>query len=186
SDALGFGFRVGFLGMLHMEIIHERLEREYDMDLITTAPTVVYELELSDGRTIYVDNPSHLPEGNKIEEFREPIARVNILVPQEYVGNVITLCVERRGEQKNMQYLGKQVSLTYDIPMAEVVLDFFDRLKSASRGFASLEYAFERFQASKLVKVDVLINGDRVDALAMICHVDQSAHRGRVLIEKMK
>ncbi len=186
SDALGFGFRVGFLGMLHMEIIQERLEREYDMDLITTAPTVVYELQLSDGRTIYVDNPSALPEGNRIEEFREPIARVNILVPQEFVGNVISLCVERRGEQKNLQYLGKQVSLTYDIPMAEVVLDFFDRLKSASRGFASLEYGFERFQTSKLVRVDVLINGDRVDALAMICHADQSAHRGRVLIEKMK
>ena len=186
SDALGFGFRVGFLGMLHMEIIHERLEREYDLDLITTAPTVVYELILNDGSTLYVDNPSSLPDSNLIEEFREPIARVNILVPQEYVGNVITLCTERRGDQINMQFLGKQIALTYDIPMAEVVLDFFDRLKSASRGYASLEYSFERFQDTKLVKVDVLINGDKVDALAMICHLDQSAHRGRALIEKMK
>ena len=186
SQALGFGFRIGFLGMLHMEIIQERLEREYNLDLITTAPTVVYELLLSDGETIYVDNPSKLPEGNKIEEFREPIARVNILVPQEFVGNVITLCVERRGSQINMQYLGKQVALTYDIPMAEVVLDFFDRIKSVSRGFASMDYAFERFEATKLVRVDVLINGDKVDALAMICHLDQSAYRGRALCEKMK
>ena len=186
SDALGFGFRVGFLGMLHMEIIQERLEREYDLDLITTAPTVVYELILSDGSTLYVDNPSKLPEGSKIEEFREPIARVNILVPQEYVGNVITLCVERRGEQKNMQYMGKQVQLTYDIPMAEVVMDFFDRIKSVSRGYASMDYAFERFETSKLVRVDVLINGDRVDALAIICHVDQAMYRGRALTERMK
>src|SRR5690554_1861134 len=186
SDALGFGFRVGFLGMLHMEIIHERLEREYDMDLITTAPTVVYELMLSDGSLLYVDNPSKLPEGNKIEEFREPIARVNILVPQEYVGNVITLCVERRGEQKNMHYSGKQVQLTYDIPMAEVVLDFFDRLKSTSRGYASLDYAFDHFQRASLARVDVLINGERVDALAIICHTDQALYRGRILTEKMK
>jgi len=186
SDALGFGFRVGFLGMLHMEIIQERLEREYDLDLITTAPTVVYELALVSGDILHVDNPSKLPEGGKIEEFREPIARVNILVPQEFVGNVITLCVERRGSQINMQYLGKQVALTYDIPMAEVVLDFFDRIKSVSRGFASMDYAFERFEATKLVRVDVLINGDKVDALAMICHLDQSAYRGRALCEKMK
>lgn len=186
SDALGFGFRVGFLGMLHMEIIQERLEREYDLDLITTAPTVIYELLLADGSLIYVDNPSDLPEGNKVEEFREPIARVNILVPQEYVGNVITLAVERRGLQRNMVYHGKQVALTYDIPMAEVVLDFFDRLKSVSRGYASLEYAFDRFEAAKLVRVDVLINGDRVDALAMICHADQATYRGRQLVEKMQ
>lgn len=186
SDALGFGFRVGFLGMLHMEIIQERLEREYDLDLITTAPTVIYELLLADGSVIYVDNPSDLPEGNRVEEFREPIARVNILVPQEYVGNVITLAVERRGLQRNMVYHGKQVALTYDIPMAEVVLDFFDRLKSVSRGYASLEYAFDRFEAAKLVRVDVLINGDRVDALAMICHADQATYRGRQLVEKMQ
>ena len=186
SDALGFGFRVGFLGMLHMEIVQERLEREYDLDLITTAPTVIYELILSDGYTLYVDNPSKLPEGNKIEEFREPIARVNMLVPQEFVGNVITLCVERRGEQKNMQYLGKQVQLTYDIPMAEVVMDFFDRIKSVSRGYASMDYGFERFEPSRLVRVDVLINGDKVDALAIICHQDQAMYRGRVLTEKMK
>ncbi|MCC1495605.1 elongation factor 4 [Alcanivorax sp. 1008] len=186
SDALGFGFRVGFLGMLHMEIIQERLEREYDLDLITTAPTVVYELQLNDGSMLYVDNPSKLPETNKVAEFREPIARVNILVPQEYLGNVITLCIERRGVQKNLQYMGKQVQLTYDIPLAEVVLDFFDRLKSTSRGYASLDYAFDRFEAARLVRVDVLINGDRVDALAIICHADQALYRGRVLTEKMK
>jgi len=186
SDALGFGFRVGFLGMLHMEIIQERLEREYDLDLITTAPTVVYELQLNDGSMLYVDNPSKLPEINKVEEFREPIARVNILVPQDYLGNVITLCIERRGVQKNMQYMGKQVQLTYDIPMAEVVLDFFDRLKSCSRGYASLDYAFDRFEPARLVRVDVLINGDKVDALAIICHADQALYRGRVLTEKMK
>ncbi|MEE4251308.1 MAG: translation elongation factor 4 [Alcanivoracaceae bacterium] len=186
SDALGFGFRVGFLGMLHMEIIQERLEREYDLDLITTAPTVVYELQLNDGSMLYVDNPSKLPEVNKVAEFREPVARVNILVPQEYLGNVITLCIERRGTQKNLQYMGKQVQLTYDIPMAEVVLDFFDRLKSTSRGYASLDYAFDRFEPARLVRVDVLINGDRVDALAIICHADQALYRGRVLTEKMK
>ncbi len=186
SDALGFGFRVGFLGMLHMEIIQERLEREYDLDLITTAPTVVYELQLNDGSMLYVDNPSKLPEVNKVTEFREPIARVNILVPQDYLGNVITLCIERRGVQKNMQYMGKQVQLTYDIPLAEVVLDFFDRLKSCSRGYASLDYAFDRFEPARLVRVDVLINGDKVDALAIICHADQALYRGRVLTEKMK
>ena len=186
SDALGFGFRVGFLGMLHMEIIQERLEREYDLDLITTAPTVVYELLLADDSVVYVDNPSELPEGNRVEEFREPIARVNILVPQDYVGNVITLAMERRGMQKNMVYHGNQVALTYDIPLAEVVMDFFDRLKSVSRGYASLEYAFDRFEAAKLVRVDVLINGDQVDALAMICHADQALYRGRLLVEKMQ
>ncbi len=186
SDALGFGFRCGFLGMLHMEIIQERLEREYDLDLITTAPTVIYEIVTMKQETIYVDSPSKLPEPNHIEEFREPIADVNILVPQEYVGNVITLCVERRGVQKDMRYMGSQVSLNYEIPMAEVVMDFFDRIKSVSRGFASLDYSFKRFQAAKLVKVDVLINGERVDALAMICHTDQSLNRGRLLVEKMK
>lgn len=186
STALGFGFRIGFLGMLHMEIIQERLEREYDLDLVTTAPTVVYELELTDGSVIQIDNPSGLPELNLVESFREPIARVNMLLPQEYVGAVMTLCNGRRGVQKDMQYLGKQVSLTYDIPMAEVVLDFFDRIKSASRGYASLEYNFDRFEASKLVRVNVLINGEAVDALAIICHVDQAHHRGRVLTEKMK
>jgi GTP-binding protein LepA len=186
SDALGFGFRVGFLGMLHMEIIQERLEREYDLDLITTAPTVVYELLLNDDSLLYVDNPSKLAEANKVAEFREPIARVNILVPQDYLGNVMTLCVERRGVQKNMQYMGKQVQLTYDIPLAEVVLDFFDRLKSVSRGYASLDYAFDRFEPSRLVRVDVLINGEKVDALAIICHADQAMYRGRVLTEKMK
>lgn len=186
SDALGFGFRVGFLGMLHMEIVHERLEREYDLDLITTAPTVVHELLLVTGETVLVDNPSELPESNRIEEFREPIARVNILVPQEFVGNVIALCERRRGQQKNMQFMGKQVSLTYDIPMAEVVLDFFDRLKSASRGYASLEYGFDRYQTTHLVKVDVLVNGERVDSLSIICHRDHAEYRGRALIEKMK
>ncbi len=186
SDALGFGFRCGFLGMLHMEIIQERLEREYDLDLITTAPTVIYEVELTDGEVCYVDNPSKLPPLNKIAEIREPIATVNILVPQEYVGNVITLCVERRGVQKNMQYTGQQVSLTYEVPMSEVVLDFFDRLKSISKGYASLDYSFQRFEAADLVRVDVLINGDRVDALAIICHKDLSQSRGRLLTEKMK
>ena len=186
SDALGFGFRCGFLGMLHMEIIQERLEREYNLDLITTAPTVVYQVLLKDGEEISVDSPSKLPDMSLVEEMREPIARVNVLVPQEHVGSVITLCSEKRGEQKDMVYLGHQVSLTYDIPMAEVVLDFFDRLKSVSRGFASLEYSFDRFQAAKLVRLDILINGDRVDALAMIVHRDDAYSRGRSLAEKMK
>ncbi|MFN3235036.1 MAG: translation elongation factor 4 [Gammaproteobacteria bacterium] len=186
SEAMGFGFRCGFLGMLHMEIIQERLEREYDLDLITTAPTVIYEVISSKGETIYVDNPSRLPAPNYIGEIREPIAKVNILVPQDYVGAVITLCVERRGRQINMLYLGTQVSLTYDIPMNEVVLDFFDRLKSVSRGYASLDYTFERFETAPLVKLDVLINGEVVDALALIVHRDQSQSRGRLLTEKMK
>ena len=186
SDALGFGFRCGFLGMLHMEIIQERLEREYDLDLITTAPTVVYQVKMTDGEECFVDNPSKLPPLNKIEEVREPIAAVNILVPQEYVGNVITLCVERRGVQKNMQYTGQQVSLNYEVPLSEVVLDFFDRLKSISKGYASLDYAFLRFQQADLVRVDVLINSERVDALAIICHKEQSQSRGRSLTEKMK
>jgi GTP-binding protein LepA len=186
SDALGFGFRCGFLGMLHMEIIQERLEREYDLDLITTAPTVIYEVLKKNGEVIRVDNPSALPDVGEIEEMREPIARCHILVPQDYLGNVITLCVEKRGVQKDMQFLGSQVSLTYDIPMAEVVLDFFDRLKSVSRGYGSLEYSFERFEAASLARLDVLINGERVDALAIIVHREQIERRGRVLVEKMK
>ncbi|MDR9829513.1 translation elongation factor 4 [Vibrio sp. FNV 38] len=186
SAALGFGFRCGFLGMLHMEIIQERLEREYDLDLITTAPTVVYEVTQTNGTTLYVDSPAKLPAVNDIEEIREPIARCNILVPAEYLGNVITLCVEKRGMQVEMVYHGNQVAVVYDIPMAEVVLDFFDRLKSTSRGYASLDYNFQRFEASSMVRVDVLINGDTVDALALITHKDQSQTRGRQLVEKMK
>ena len=186
SQALGFGFRCGFLGMLHMEIIQERLEREYDLELITTAPTVVYEVITSKGETMMVDNPAKLPATNLIQEIREPIITANILVPQEYVGNVITLCIEKRGVQKNLQYAGKQVSLTYELPLNEVVLDFFDRLKSVSRGFASLDYQFNRFEAADLVKLDIMINGELVDALAVIVHRDQSQVRGRELAEKMK
>lgn len=186
SEALGFGFRCGFLGMLHMEIVQERLEREYGMNLITTAPTVVYEVVTTKGETLYIDNPSKLPVVNYIEEIREPIATVNILVPQTYLGSVITLCVERRGVQKNMQYLGNQISLMYEIPMAEIVLDFFDRLKSVSRGYASLDYSFSYFQAADLVKLDLLINGDRLDALALIVHRDQAQFKGRQLAEKMQ
>jgi GTP-binding protein LepA len=186
SDALGFGFRCGFLGMLHMEIIQERLEREYNLDLITTAPTVVYEVETTRGEVIMVDNPSKLPDTGSINEMREPIVRANILVPQDYLGNVITLCVEKRGIQKDMQYVGSQVSLTYEIPMSEVVMDFFDRLKSVSRGFASLDFSFERFEPSDMVRVDVLINGDRVDALAIIVHRAIAQSKGRLLVEKMK
>ncbi|MEP5321037.1 translation elongation factor 4, partial [Marinobacter alexandrii] len=186
SDALGFGFRCGFLGMLHMEIIQERLEREYDLDLITTAPTVIYEVLKKSGEIVQVDNPSALPDMGDIDEMREPIARCNILVPQDYLGNVISLCVEKRGTQKDMQFLGAQVAVTYDIPMAEVVLDFFDRLKSVSRGYASLDYSFERFEAASLARLDVLINGERVDALAIIVHRDQVQYRGRALTEKMK
>lgn len=186
SDALGFGFRCGFLGMLHMEIIQERLEREYDIDLITTAPTVVYEVVTRKGEVIMVDNPSRLPDVGSIEEMREPIVEASILVPQEHLGNVIALCEEKRGIQKNMLFLANQVQLTYELPMGEVVLDFFDRVKSASRGFASLDYQFVRFQAANLVRLDVLINGDRIDALALIVHRDQANHRGRLLIEKMK
>jgi GTP-binding protein LepA len=186
SQALGFGFRCGFLGMLHMEIIQERLEREYDLDLITTAPTVVFEVETTSGEVIQIDNPAALPEPAFIKEVREPIVVANILVPQDYVGNVITLCVEKRGVQKNMQYLGNQVSLSYELPMNEIVLDFFDRLKSTSRGYASLEYEFRRFQAADLVKLDILINGDKVDALSTIVHREQSQSRGRELADKMK
>ena len=186
SDALGFGFRIGFLGMLHMEIIQERLEREYDLDLITTAPTVVFEVLKKDGEVIYVDNPSRLPDPSLIDEMREPIVRANILVPQDHLGSVITLCIEKRGVQQDMVFLGTQVQVVYDLPMNEVVLDFFDRLKSVSRGYASLDYAFDRFQPAKLVRLDVLINNEKVDALALIVHRDNAAFRGRQLVEKMK
>jgi GTP-binding protein LepA len=186
SDALGFGFRCGFLGMLHMEIIQERLEREYDLDLITTAPTVIYEVVKKSGDVVNVDNPSKLPDLGDIESMREPIARCTILTPQDYLGAVITLCVEKRGAQVDLQFLGQQVQVIYDVPMAEVVLDFFDRLKSASRGYASLDYGFERFETAPLSKLDVLINGDRVDALSVIVHRDYIQSRGRVLTEKMK
>ena len=186
SQALGFGFRCGFLGMLHMEIVQERLEREYNIDLITTAPTVVYEVETHGGEVLMVDNPSKLPDAGLITEVREPIILANILVPQAYLGNVITLCIEKRGVQKNMQYVGGQVSLNYELPMSEVVLDFFDRLKSVSRGYASFDYEFLRFDPAPLVKLDVLINGEKVDALSIIVHRDQSQNRGRDLVEKMK
>ncbi len=186
SQALGFGFRCGFLGMLHMEIIQERLEREYDLDLITTAPTVIYEVEKTDGEVVMVDNPADLPDPGQIAEIREPIIEAHILVPQDYLGNVISLCIEKRGVQKNMQYLGGQVQLVYDLPMNEVVLDFFDRLKSVSRGYASFEYELDRFQAANLVKLDILINGERVDALSLIVHRDYAESRGRELTEKMK
>ncbi|WP_313225886.1 translation elongation factor 4 [Stutzerimonas chloritidismutans] len=186
SDALGFGFRIGFLGMLHMEIIQERLEREYDLDLITTAPTVVYELLLKNGDTIYVDSPSKLPDMSSVEDMREPIVRANILVPQEHLGNVITLCIEKRGVQRDLQFLGSQVQVRYDLPMSEVVLDFFDRLKSCSRGYASLDYSFECFQSANLMRLDILINGDKVDALALIVHRDNAHYKGRILVEKMK
>lgn len=186
SAALGFGFRIGFLGMLHMEIIQERLEREYDLDLITSAPTVVYQVKKTNGETITVDNPSNLPPLNDIEEIREPIVEAHILVPQEYLGNVITLCIEKRGVQTNMQYHGKQVAVTYEIPMAEVVLDFFDKLKSTSRGFASLDYNFVKFSTADMVRLDILINGERVDALAVITHREHSLTRGRDLVDKLK
>lgn len=186
SQALGFGFRCGFLGMLHMEIVQERLEREYNIDLITTAPTVIYEVELHSGEVLMVDNPAKLPDAGSITEIREPIIMANILVPQEYLGNVINLCIEKRGVQKNMQYTASQVALNYEMPMSEVVLDFFDRLKSVSRGYASFEYEFVRFEPSPLVKLDILINGERVDALSIIVHRDLSQSRGRDLVEKMK
>ncbi|KAB7627556.1 translation elongation factor 4 [Alkalilimnicola sp. S0819] len=186
SGALGFGFRCGFLGMLHMEIVQERLEREYNLDLITTAPTVVHEVVTKQGETLAISNPSDLPDVGQIEEFREPIITANILVPQEFVGNVISLCVEKRGVQKDMQFVGNQVSLVYEMPMSEVVLDFFDRLKSASKGFASFDYEFRRFQTASLVRLDVLINGERVDALAVIVHRDHAQGRGRDLTERLK
>lgn len=185
SSALGFGFRCGFLGMLHMEIVQERLEREYDLELITTAPTVVYEVELNSGEVIHIDSPAALPGVTDIKEIREPIAECHILVPQEYLGQVITLCVERRGVQTQMTYHGKQVAVVYDIPMGEVVLDFFDRLKSVSRGYASLDYNFKYFQAADMVRLDVLVNGERVDALATITFRGNAQSRGRALVEKM-
>ena len=186
SQALGFGFRCGFLGMLHMEIIQERLEREYDLNLITTAPTVIYEVVETNGNITMVHNPSELPVVNKIEEIREPIIRGTVMVPQEYVGNVIALCIEKRGVQKQMQYLGNQVTLNYDLPLSEVVLDFFDRLKSVSRGYASFDYELDRFESAPLVKVDILINSEKVDALSIIVHKDFAQKRGRDLVEKMR
>jgi GTP-binding protein LepA len=186
SQALGFGFRCGFLGLLHMEIVQERLEREFDMDLITTAPTVVYEVIMRDGTTMMVDNPSKMPDPPKIEEIREPIVTVNLYMPQEYVGSVITLCTQKRGNQINMSYHGKQVQLTYEMPMAEIVLDFFDRLKSTSRGYASMDYEFKEYRAADVVKVDMLINSEKVDALAIIVHRANSQFRGRAVAAKMR
>jgi GTP-binding protein LepA len=186
SQALGFGFRCGFLGMLHMEIVQERLEREYQLDLITTAPTVVYEVLASDGTVVQIENPAKLPDPARIEAIREPIIRANILVPSDYIGPVIALCVEKRGLQKNMLYVGRQVMLTYELPLAEVVLDFFDRLKSVSRGYASLDYDFLEFRPADVIKLDVLINGDRVDALSTMVHRDQAQYRGRELVGKLR
>ena len=186
SAALGFGFRCGFLGMLHLEIVQERLEREYNLDLITSAPTVVFEIINKKNETIFVDNPAKLPPANDIEELREPIILATILVPQDHVGSVIKLCIEKRGVQKNIRYLGNQVSLDYEMPLAEVVMDFFDRLKSVSRGFASYDYQFLRFQVAPLVRVDILINGERVDALSLIIHKESSVYRGREIVEKMR
>ena len=186
STALGFGFRCGFLGTLHMEIIQERLEREYNLDMITTAPTVIYQAVTTNGSIVKVDNPAKLPDAGKISEIQEPIVEANILVPQAYVGSVISLCVEKRGVQKNMLYVGSQVSLTYEMPLSEIVLDFFDRIKSVSRGYASFDYEFKRFQQSSLIKLDVLINGDPVDALSIIVHRDDAQTRGRDLVDKMK
>ena len=186
SEALGFGFRCGFLGMLHMEIVQERLEREYDVDLVTTAPSVIYEVELTDGEIISLENPARLPGANKVAEIREPIIEANILVPQDYVGAVIGLCEEKRGVQRGLQYMGAQVSIRYELPLSEVVLDFFDRLKSVSRGYASFDYHFLRFQAASLVKLDILINGEKVDALSLIVHRDNAESRGRDLTDRMK
>ncbi len=186
SVALGFGFRCGFLGLLHMDIVQERLEREYDLDLITTAPTVVYEVLTSAAETLLIDNPAKLPPVNQVAEIREPIILATILTPQDYLGAVLTLCIEKRGVQRSLHYLGGQVSVIFALPLSEIVLDFFDRLKSISRGFASFDYSFERFQAAPLVKVDVLINGEQVDALSLIMHRDQAQRRGRELIERMK
>ncbi len=186
SQALGFGFRCGFLGLLHMEIVQERLEREFDMDLITTAPTVIYEVVLRDGTVLLVDNPSKMPEVSKIEVIREPIVNVNLYMPQEYVGSVITLCTQKRGVQINMSYHGKQVLLQYEMPMAEIVMDFFDKLKSVSRGYASMDYEFKEYRPADVVKVDILINGDKVDALAIIVHRANSQYRGREVAAKMR
>ncbi|HVP87858.1 MAG TPA: translation elongation factor 4, partial [Casimicrobiaceae bacterium] len=186
SQALGFGFRCGFLGLLHMDIVQERLEREYDMDLVTTAPTVVYQVLQRDGTLTEIENPSKLPDLSKVEEIREPIITATILVPQDYVGPVLTLCTERRGVQKNMQYVGRQVLLSYELPMAEVVMDFFDRLKSVSRGYASLDYEFKEFRAADVVKLDILINGERVDALSVMVHRSVATYRGREVVTKMR
>ncbi|TAL64430.1 MAG: elongation factor 4 [Legionella sp.] len=186
SEALGFGFRCGFLGMLHMEIVQERLEREYNLDLISTAPTVVYQITTQKGETLLIDNPSHLPSPSQIKEMYEPIVRANILVPQTYLGSIITLCIERRGIQVSMTYSGRQVSVTYDLPMSEVVSDFFDRLKSVSRGYASLDYNFLRFEEADLVKMDILINTERVDALSVIVHRSAAQNKGKLIAEKMR
>jgi GTP-binding protein LepA len=186
SQALGFGFRCGFLGLLHMEIVQERLERQYDMNLITTAPTVVYQVQQRDGTLLVVDNPSKMPDPSKIEAILEPIVTVNLYMPQEYVGSVITLCTGKRGVQTNMNYLGRQVQLTYEIPMAEIVLDFFDRLKSVSRGYASMDYEFKEYRVADVVKVDILINGEKVDALSVIVHRSNSQSRGRDVVSKMR
>ena len=186
SQALGFGYRCGFLGMLHMEIVQERLEREYDLDLISTAPTVIYEIVTTDGQVIQIDNPANLPDSSRIAEIREPVIEATILVPQDYLGNVINLCIEKRGVQKNLQFVGGQVQVSYELPMNEVVLDFFDRLKSVSRGYASFEYEFKHFKTAPMVKLDILINGERVDALSFIVHRDHAEARGRDLAVKMK
>jgi GTP-binding protein LepA len=186
SQALGFGFRCGFLGLLHMDIVQERLEREYGMSLITTAPTVVYQVLLTGGEVLEIENPSKLPDPARVAEVREPIITASILVPQDYVGPVITLCTQKRGTQKNMQYMGRQVMLTYELPLNEVVMDFFDRLKSVSRGYASLDYDFLEYRAGDLVKLDILINGDRVDALSLIVHRENANFRGREIASKMR
>ncbi|MBT8543119.1 elongation factor 4 [Polynucleobacter paneuropaeus] len=186
SQALGFGFRCGFLGLLHMEIVQERLERQYGMNLITTAPTVVYQVKQSDGEILMVDNPSKMPEPSKTDTIYEPIVTINLYMPQEYVGSIITLCVGKRGIQTGMNYLGRQVQLTYELPMAEIVMDFFDRLKSISRGYASMDYEFKEYRPADVVKVDILINGDRVDALSVIVHRSNSQHRGREVVAKMR
>ncbi|MFZ4062562.1 MAG: translation elongation factor 4 [Polynucleobacter sp.] len=186
SQALGFGFRCGFLGLLHMEIVQERLERQYDMNLITTAPTVVYQVQQSDGTILMVDNPSKMPEVSKVDTILEPIVTVNLYMPQEYVGSIITLCIGKRGIQTDMNYLGRQVKLTYELPMAEIVMDFFDRLKSISRGYASMDYEFLEYRPADVVKVDILINGERVDALSVIVHRSNSQHRGREVVAKMR
>ncbi len=186
SQALGFGFRCGFLGLLHMDIVQERLEREYDMDLVTTAPTVIYQLLLNDGNVVEIENPSKLPDLSRVAEIREPIITATILVPQDYVGPVLTLCTEKRGIQKNMQYVGRQIMLTYELPMAEVVMDFFDRLKSVSRGYASLDYDFKEFRAADVIKLDILINGERVDALSSMVHRSVAQYRGREVVARMR
>jgi GTP-binding protein LepA len=186
SLALGFGFRCGFLGMLHLEIVQERLEREYDIELISTAPTVVYEIETSTGEIIKIDNPTQLPDRGQIKEIREPLILATILMPKEFIGNVLKLCEEKRGKQRKLQYLGKQISLEYELPLAEVVLDFFDRLKSTSRGYASFDYQFSRFEPADLIKLDIMINKERVDAMSMIMHRNFVDRRGRQLVEKLK